>query len=155
MNVLVDTSVWSLALRRTVGTAAPETHELTELIHEGRVIMLGAVRQELLSGIKTVQQFEKLRDVLRSFPDAPLGHEIHEEAAECFNACRKVGVQGSNTDFLICAAAMHLNAAIFTTDNDFSEFARMLPLVLHAPRGTSGTSERLKVTAIPQTRRSN
>ena len=138
MNVLVDTSVWSLALRRTTRTAAHETHELTELIHEGRVIMLGAIRQELLSGIKTVQQFEKLRDILRSFPDAPLGHLVHEKAAECFNACRTAGVQGSNTDFLICAAAMHLNAAIFTTDNDFSEFVKMLPLVLHAPRPAIG-----------------
>ncbi|MEP6779245.1 MAG: PIN domain-containing protein [Gemmatimonadaceae bacterium] len=134
MNVLVDTSVWSLALRRTTGTAAHATHELTELIREGRVTMLGAIRQELLSGIKTVPQFEKLRDILRSFPDAPLGHLVHEKAADCFNACRKAGVQGSNTDFLICAAAMHLKAAIFTTDDDFSAYARLLPLALHAPR---------------------
>jgi hypothetical protein len=61
VNVLVDTSVWSLALRRArrIDDAVPR--ELAELIQEGRVVLIDSVRQELLSGIRSKPQFEQLR----------------------------------------------------------------------------------------------
>lgn len=61
MNVVVDTSVWSLALRRQRSSMAPEALELAELVREGRAAMLGPVRQELLSGVPVAQQYETLR----------------------------------------------------------------------------------------------
>jgi predicted nucleic acid-binding protein len=135
VNVIVDTSVWSLALRRAkrVNDCAPR--ELAELIQEGRVVMLGPVRQELLSGMKDLAQFELLREHLRAFPDLPLDTADYEAAASAFNRCRERGVQGSNTDFLICAAATHRELAIFTTDGGFKHYARVLRLKLHEPRG--------------------
>ena len=66
MNVLVDTSVWSLALRRNKPRGTAEERELTELIREGRVAIIGPIRQELLSGVKTLAQFRTLRDRLRA-----------------------------------------------------------------------------------------
>ncbi len=135
MNVLVDTSVWSLALRRAKRVDGTASGELAELVREGRVVMLGAVRQELLSGIKVKAQFEQLRDHLRSFPDLELGAADYEEAAAAFNRCREQGVQGSNTDFLICAAAMRRKLAIYTTDGDFRRYAKIVRLELHEPRG--------------------
>ena len=138
MNVLVDTSVWSLALRRRRAAIQPETLELIELIREGRVTLLGAIRQELLSGIPDERQFATLRDHLRAFPDLALEPADHEEAAIFFNRCRAGGVQGSNTDFLICAAAVRRKLGILTTDADFRHFAKILPIELHQPRGTGG-----------------
>jgi len=44
-------------------------------------------------------------------------------------------VQGSPTDFLLCAVALRRGFAILTTDGDFAAFARLLPLRLHPPRG--------------------
>ena len=134
MKVLVDTSVWSLALRRDLPSDGPEVSELTELIREVRVQMIGPVRQELLSGIKTQAQFQKLRNHLRSFPDLELTARDYEHAAEFFNLCRSKGVQGSNTDFLICAIAARHKAPIFTTDRDFTLFQLHLPITLHRPR---------------------
>ena len=134
MNVLVDTSVWSLALRRPVSQATAEGAELVELIKEGRVTMIGAIRQEILSGIRAQEQFRKLRDRLRAFPDAKLDESDYEEAATCFNRCRAKGVQGSNTDFLMCAVSLRRGLAILTTDKDFDAFARVLGLELHEPR---------------------
>ena len=132
MKVLVDTSVWSLALRhRKKATRLPVVDELAALVQDGRVTMLGPIRQELLSGIKERAQFEKLRDHLRAFPDTPLTSQDHEEAAALFNRCRAKGIQGSNTDFLLCAVAARLELAILTTDSDFKQFARVLPLKLH------------------------
>lgn len=69
MNVLVDTSVWSLVLRRRVPDDSALERELTALIQEGRVMMIGAIRQELLSGVRGEVQFRKLRDRLRAFKD--------------------------------------------------------------------------------------
>ena len=134
MNVLVDTSVWSLALRRNSPRGTPAEMELIELIREGRVLMLGAIRQELLSGIRSNEQFKKLRDGLRAFSDIVLEEADYEEAASCFNRCRAKGLQGSNTDFLICAVAFRRNAAILTTDDDFEGFTRVLHVNLHQPR---------------------
>jgi predicted nucleic acid-binding protein len=134
VNVIVDTSIWSLALRRAkrVDTTAPR--ELAELIQEGRVVMLGPVRQELLSGIKDKRQFNILRDALRAFPDLELEAADYEDAASAFNQCRQQGIRGSNTDFLICAAAQRRECAIFTSDGDFRHFTRVLELRLHEER---------------------
>lgn len=134
MNVVVDTSVWSLALRRAKRVNDVATAELGELVREGRVVMLGPVRQELLSGVKVRRQFELLREHLRSFPDLLLGQEDYEEAASSFNRCRELGIQGSNTDFLICAAALRRDLSIYTTDGDFRHYAKVLKLELHEPR---------------------
>ena len=132
MKVLVDTSVWSLALRRSrAGAAVPEVEELRSLIDEGRVAMIGPIRQELLSGVRTIESFERLRGHLRPYADEPLETADFERAAEHFNTCRARGVQGSNTDFLICAVAERRNLPILTTDADFPRFAGVIPIRLH------------------------
>ena len=134
MKVLVDTSVWSLALRRNQPADSPVETELIELIREVRGQMIGPVRQELLSGIKSQAQFQKLRNHLRAFPDLEVTTRDYESAAEFFNLCRAKGIQGSNTDFLICAVAARYNIPIFTTDEDFTLFKAHLPITLHSPR---------------------
>ena len=136
MNIIIDTSVWSLALRRQRSSASALTRELAELVREGRATMLGPVRQELLSGVRVEEQFETLRGHLRAFPDVPLEAEDYEEAASFFNGCRAKGIQGSNTDYLICAAAARRGFGILTTDTDFVHFARILPIDLHRPRAS-------------------
>ena len=97
--------------------------------------MIGAVRQEILSGIKEQVQFDRLRDHFRAFPDSVVTTDDHEEAAAFFNRCREKGIQGSNTDFLICAVAVRNGFAIFTTDDDFEHFAKVLPIALHTATG--------------------
>ena len=134
MNIVVDTSVWSQALRRRRGSTSPEALELAELVQEGRAEILGPVRQELLSGVSAQEQYETLRDYLRAFPDVALETEDYELAASFFSRCRARGIQGSNTDFLICAAAARRRLGILTTDSDFLRFAKLLPIALHSPR---------------------
>jgi predicted nucleic acid-binding protein len=132
VKVLVDTSVWSLALRRKSHAENDGiTAALGSLVADGRTAIIGAIRQELLSGVKERAQFDRLRDHLRAFPDTVITTDDHEEAAAFFNRCREKGVQGSNTDFLICAVAVRNGFEIFTTDEDFSLFARILPIALH------------------------
>ena len=136
MNVLVDTSIWSLALRRS-GTLTEEDQflvlELSELINEVRVVMIGPVRQELLSGISSHEQYSNLKKKLHSFEDLPLTREYYERAAEFYNLCRKNGVQGSQIDFLICATAAIAKMQIFTSDKDFLLYAKHVPITLYQP----------------------
>jgi len=134
MKVLVDTCVWSLSLRRKKVVEAPCVRELRKLIKEYRVQMIGPIRQEILSGIRDQAQFNRLREHLRAFPDLPLLAADYERAAEFFNTCRRQGVQGSNTDFLICAIAVRGQMPIFTVDDDFNLFEAHLPIELYASR---------------------
>jgi len=134
VNVLVDTSVWSLVLRRRSPENGALERELAELIREGRVVMVGAIRQELLSGVRGEIPWRKLRDRLRAFSDALLDASDYEEAALCFNRCRAKGVQGGSVDFLLCAVCLRRKLAVFTTDQDFSHYSKVLGVKLHEVR---------------------
>jgi predicted nucleic acid-binding protein len=134
VNVLVDTSVWSRALRRAQPHSDEVTRELTNLIQEGRAVIIGPIRQELLSGVANPAQFNLLRNHLRAFPDVPIATPDYEEAAAFFTRCRARGIQGSNVDFLICAVACRQELSIFTSDKDLAAFAGLLPITLHRTR---------------------
>ena len=141
MRVLVDTSIWSLALRRRArdlnGRERLLVTELAELVRDGRAQIIGLIRKELLSGIKTRAQFEKLREILRAFRDQPVDTEDYEAAAKAGNDCRVKGIAVSVVDMLICAVARRRGMAIFTTDPDFENYARELVLKLHSVSGRS------------------
>lgn len=131
MIVLVDTSVWSLALRRARGTAHPARTELSGLISGGNALLLGVVRQEALSGISNPDQFESLRVQLAAYPDVEVREADYEDAARFFNLCRGQGIQGSPVDFLICAVAARRDLPILTVDDDFARYGKHLPIRLH------------------------
>jgi predicted nucleic acid-binding protein len=124
-----------LALRRRQrDVVSPAARELVRLVEEMQACILGVIRQEILSGLRDPAQVEKLRARLRTFSDLEVTTPDHERAAEFFNVCRTRGVQGSNTDFLICAVAERHEMPIFSTDADFSSFAMHLPIELHPLR---------------------
>jgi predicted nucleic acid-binding protein len=129
VSVLVDTPIWSLLFRRK-RHASSEVDRLKDLVRKGQAQIIGPIRQEVLSGIRTSDQFTRVRDGLRAFPDVPLEAAHFERAAEFHNICRARGVQGSNTDFLICAVADQGAMQIFTMDKDFTLFAAYLPVNL-------------------------
>jgi predicted nucleic acid-binding protein len=136
MMVLVDTSVWSLALRRRQADLNPaETGlrtSLRELVEEGRAQIVGPVRQELLSGIRAEEAFRKVRDALRAFDEPQLQIQDYEEAARISNMCRARGIAGSAVDFLICAVAHLRNWEVFTTNHDFIRYSKVLPVSLYS-----------------------
>jgi predicted nucleic acid-binding protein len=132
--ILIDTPVWSLALRRRPEVLGPRDLRLKELwyriVEDGRAQLLGSVRQELLSGLREESQFQRLRSYLRDFPDTPIIMEDYEEAARSSNRCRNVGVATSPVDMLICAVARRNGWEILTADADFSHYSRVLGIRL-------------------------
>lgn len=136
MQVLVDTSVWSLALRKKTLTRNESSlvKELSELIKEQRVEIIGPIRQEVLSGMSDEKKFAILKEKLSAFEDLYLSSSHYETAAEFSNRCRKKGIQGSHTDFLICAAAAGNGMSIFTTDQDFYHYRDYIDIHIHTVR---------------------
>lgn len=130
MKVVVDTSVWSLALRRSDSIPSPHTLLLTDLIRDGRALLLGLVRQELLSGIRHAEQLNRLRNQLKSFPNSQFDVEDFETAASFFNLCVSNGIRGDMIDFLICAFAARRNHQIFTSNRDFDHYSDIILISL-------------------------
>ena len=135
MTVLVDTSIWSLMLRRgrrhLSSQEEAQVSVLEDLVRAGQARLLGAVRQELLTGIKHRQQFERLRRELRNFFDVELDNEDYETAAEISNQSQDRGIVGSSIDMLLCSVAMRRGWAIYTSDRDFERYARHLDITLY------------------------
>ncbi|MBX3043928.1 MAG: PIN domain-containing protein [Candidatus Kapabacteria bacterium] len=133
MQVLVDTSVWSIVFRKKKLSEIEQivSMELRQLIDTGAVEIIGAIRQEILLGITSNDIFLSLKIAMQKFKDLDLNTEIYEKAAENYNICRKNGIQGSHIDFLICATSTFYQIPIFTLDKDFDLYKRYLPISLY------------------------
>lgn len=120
MKVLPDTCVWSLALRRHQAHLSPDERrlvsQLSEAIQDGQVVIVGPIRQELLSGIREDSHFARIQLLLEPFLDEQLVTEDYVEAARLFNLCRQKGVQAGPVDMLLCAIAVRRRCAILTYD---------------------------------------
>ncbi|MBI3819352.1 MAG: PIN domain-containing protein [Planctomycetes bacterium] len=132
MNVLVDTTIWSVVLRRSPANLGVSDLAIRSawqnLVTGGQILLLGIIRQEILSGVADPKVFIKLRNALNAFPDETILTIDHIRAAEMYNLCRAKGVQGSTVDMLICAVAERSSAPIFTTDMDFRAYAKQIPV---------------------------
>jgi hypothetical protein len=129
-GVLIDTCIWSLALRGNAPREVAIAEKLSKLIDENQVRIIGPIRQELLSGYTDKNSFERLRQKIQYFPNEPIADVDYESAAEYSNFCRSKGVQGSHTDFLICAVSIRAKFRIYTTDKDFQHYSNHLPISL-------------------------
>lgn len=114
MKVLVDTPIWSYALRSKNNAYQTETDALSSLIRDQRALIIGPIRQEILSGYSDLRKYRIVREKLSYFANTSILDTDYERAAEFSNKCRKKGVQGSHIDFLICAVANRIDIPIFT-----------------------------------------
>lgn len=130
MRILVDTSIWSLALRKNDRTKdeGKIIEYFTEIIRELKLIIIGPIRQEILSGISDRNKFEELRNKISVFEDHEIDTNDYELAAQLFKKCRSNGVQGSHIDFLICAVSINNQMSILTLDKDFDNYKSIIPI---------------------------
>jgi len=130
MKAIVDTCVWSSVLRRDKISNREIEKKLVALILNNDALIIGPIRQEILSGYSDTKKFEELKNKLDAFPNLEIIDEDYIIAAEFSNDCRKKGIQGSHIDFLICAVAFRYKLPIFTTDKDFLNYAKFLDIRL-------------------------
>jgi predicted nucleic acid-binding protein len=129
VSLLVDTSVWSLALRRDAPAGAAEVRTLRTALESGdTVVCTGIVLQELLQGFTG----PKARDeILRRFSALPFvspDRSDHVDAAELRNHCRRKGVQLATIDALIAQLCIRHDLMLLSADADFRHAARICPL---------------------------
>jgi len=132
MRVIIDTSVWSLAFRKkdTSEYERKLIQYLSEIVRDLRCVMIGPIRQEILSGISSESKFNEMQNKLSIFSDWSIETEDYELAAKFYNTCRMNGIQGSHIDFLICAVAFNSSFSILTLDNDFEKYKKYTGIVL-------------------------
>jgi len=135
LKVLVDTPIWSYSLRKHNKKYNAEINGLAFLIQYQSALIIGPIRQEILSGYSDLRKFNKLKQKLSYFENTPIHDSDYELAAEFCNKCRKKGIQGSHIDFLICAVAVRLDIPIFTTDKDFSQYQNIISIKLYQIKG--------------------
>ena len=129
MKVLVDTCVWSKVLRADKPDLVL-SKTLRDLILDNRVVLIGPIIQEILSGVRSKKEFLDLKEHFSAFDALLLTQEVYVKAAEYFNICKMHGINGGHTDFLICSAVVHYGGALLTVDNDFKMFEKFLPIKL-------------------------
>ena len=135
MKVLVDTPIWSYALRSKNNKYQTEIDILTSLIRDQRALIIGPIRQEILSGYSDLGKYQIIKEKLSYFTNTPILDTDYELAAELSNKCRKKGVQGSHIDFLICAVANRIDIPIFTNDKDFEHYQNIISIKLFKIEG--------------------
>jgi predicted nucleic acid-binding protein len=124
--ILLDTSVLSLAYRRLrkAEPKSPVVEVLRQMILEDDPLAVpGIVLQEVLSGVRSEEQFARLKRLLEAFPIVTAESDHHVLAARIANACRRKGVATSTVDCLIAALATSNDAFLLTLDEDFARIA--------------------------------
>lgn len=137
MGLFVDTSVWSLALRRDAPVRQPEVKALAAALDSGeQIFTTGLVLQELLQGFSGPRSRAKIIEHFASLPLVVPDRRDHIAAAELRNSCRRSGVQVGTIDALLAQLCLRHKLTLLTADHDFTRMARHSGLRLWAAGGT-------------------
>lgn len=129
MSLLVDTSVWSHALRRDSPSDLPEVRALGEALESGElVVTTGLILQEILQGFSGPKDRESILDRFNALPFLSPTRTDHIEAANLRNQCRRKGIQVGTIDALLAALCLRHGLSLLTTDGDFRRIAEVAPL---------------------------
>ncbi len=131
MSVFVDTSVWSLALRRDAPSVVTEVRTLMQMLESGEAILTtGLVLQELLQGFSGPKAQARIVDRFSALPLLAPDREDHIAAAQLRNRCRRGGIQIGTIDALLAQLCIRHDLTMLSSDQDFSHVARHCALKL-------------------------
>jgi predicted nucleic acid-binding protein len=130
VNVLVDTSVWSTALRKRPAVDTRVVDSLRKHIERGHVVLLGVVVQEVLQGFRSDADVTSVAKKLAAFPLLQLAREDYVAAANLHRACARRGIAASTVDCHIASAAIRHKCKLLTVDRDFERIATVTALHL-------------------------
>lgn len=131
--LLVDTSVWSLALRRDHPRRNRHVRRFHDALSDGEVVLTGVVLQELLQGVVDGPVKERLVAELVKLSLLVPSRDDHLMAAELFTTCRRKGVQLGTVDALLAALCIRRDLVLLSTDRDFAHAARHIDLTIWSP----------------------
>jgi predicted nucleic acid-binding protein len=131
VSLFVDTSVWSLALRRDAPGGSAEVKALALALERGDpIVTTGLVLQELLQGFSGPKSRELILERFSALPLLAPDRDDHIAAAELRNTCRRNGLQIGTIDALLAQLCIRYTLTLLTTDQDFIGLARLAPIKL-------------------------
>ena len=131
MTLFVDTSVWSLALRRDADAGVAQVEELRRALHASEIVVTtGLILQELLQGFAGPRAPLDILERFEALPTISPDRSDHIEAAAIGNRCRRAGVQLGTIDALLARLCIRHELRMLTTDRDFEHAATHCPLQL-------------------------
>jgi hypothetical protein len=130
LTFFVDTSVWSLALRRDRPPDLPEIRRLRDALDEGSVVCTGLVLQELLQGFRKPKAHRRIVDHFSAIPLIVPERADHIHAAELRNRCRRKGIQTGTIDALLAQLCIRHKLTMLAIDRDFLSIASIMPLAI-------------------------
>lgn len=131
MNILVDTSVWSAALRRDAKGYSREIRRLRSALQGGdAVFTTGLILQELLHGFSAPKSRDQILVAFASLPFIIPERKDHVDAAALKSKLRHKGVQAATIDVLLAQLCLRHRLSMLTLDADFAHMARFVPLAL-------------------------
>ena len=134
MTLFVDTSVWSLALRRDTAPEGPEVQRLREALGGGEAIYTtGIVLQELLQGFRGPKAKARIVERFGALAMIVPVRDDYIDAAESRNKCRRHGIQVGTIDALLAQLCIRHKLIMLATDRDFSHMTKWTPLQLWCP----------------------
>jgi predicted nucleic acid-binding protein len=134
VSLFVDTSVWSLALRRDQPARSAEVGMLIRAIESGETLLTtGLVLQELLQGFAGPKSRDQLIERFSALPLIVPDRDDHIGAAELRNHCRRKGVQIGTIDALLAQLCLSHDLTMLSADEDFGRVAEHSRLKVWAP----------------------
>lgn len=134
MTLFVDTSVWSLALRRDAEHGEAEVRRLRDALDSGDAIhTTGIVLQELLQGHRRPRDRARIIERFAAITLIAPDREDHINAAELRNECRRNGVQVGTIDALLAWICTRYDLVMLSTDRDFLRIADQTSLQVWLP----------------------
>jgi predicted nucleic acid-binding protein len=138
LTLLVDTSVWSLALRRDAPALVPQMAALQEaLASSAQIVTTGLILQELLQGFSGAKAQEQIIEHFAAFGLLQPDRQDHIAAARLRNTCRRAGVQIGTIDALLAQLCIRHKLTLLTTDQDFTHAALHCPLKVWTPSAST------------------
>ncbi len=129
IKLLIDTSVWSEALRRKDKSLdSSETLVRRIIENNDEIVIIGIILQEILSGITDKKLFSEIETILNDFSYIDIMKEDYIYAAELRNKCKQKGIIAGSYDFLIASVAIRNKLALVTYDKDFINISKYTEL---------------------------
>lgn len=129
IRLLIDTSVWSEALRRKEKSLnSSETLVRRIIENNDEIVVIGIIIKELLSGITNKKLFSEIKSILTDFSYIETIKEDYIHAAELRNECRQKGINAGSLDFLIASTAIRNKLTLVAYDKDFFNISKFTEL---------------------------
>ena len=128
-RVIIDTSVWSEALRRKKNTINSSETIIRKIIEKDiEILLLGIILQEILSGISNEKLYNEIKKILDDFVYLKTTKNDYIYASELSNKCRSNGIKAGSIDYLIASTTIQNDLYLVTYDKDFVNISKYTDL---------------------------